>query len=90
MTTLLKRLFWYVAFPVGIFVTIVVINQTIQITNFASTINPTFGSIVLYSLLILYGVMILVPVIAIVRLPKIIRPPASENSPEFEAYLAQS
>jgi len=66
----------------------VVINQTIQITSFTSTINPTFGSIVLYSLLILYGIMILVLVIAI-RLPKVIRLPAEENSPEFETYLAR-
>jgi len=88
MTILLKRLFLYVAIPLSIFITIVVINQTIQITNFASTINPTFGSTVLYSLLTLYGVLLLVPLIAIVRLPKVIPLTADENSPEFEAYMA--
>jgi hypothetical protein len=64
-----------------------IINQTIQIVDFSSRVNPVLGTVVFWSLIAIYVVLVLLPVTLLVRLPKPLRPPKSEESPDFPAYL---
>lgn len=89
MSKQLGRIVLFVSIALGVFATIVVVNQTIQFVQFTSTIHPALGSIVLIILLIVFGVLILIPIVSMLRLPRALRPPEGDDAGEVEAYLAQ-
>jgi hypothetical protein len=66
---------------------ILVVNQTAQVVQLATTIHPVLGKVTLISLLVLYGTFIGVPVVLVLRLPSPLAPPESEESPAFEEHL---
>lgn len=67
--------------------TVFVINQTAQVVELASRVSPAFGTAVLWALLVFYAILIMVPAVLFLRLPRSLLPPASEDAPEFPAYL---
>lgn len=89
MSKQLGRIFLFSAIAVSTFATIVIVNQTIQFVQFASTIHPTLGSIVLIVLLLVFGLLVLIPLISIIRLPRVLRPPKDDDGAKFEAYLVK-
>jgi hypothetical protein len=66
---------------------VIVVNQTLQLTEFADRIHPTAGTIVFWSLIVTYLVCLTVPVILYYRLPEALKPPESEDGPGFERHL---
>ncbi len=64
-----------------------VVNQTVQVVDLATRVNPILGTAVLWVLLAVYAVAVLVPVIVFLRLPVPLRPPEAEDSADFTRYL---
>ncbi len=64
-----------------------VINQTVQVVDLASRVNPLAGTVVLWLLLGIYAVVIAATAVMFLRLPRVLIPPESEEAPEFPAYL---
>ena len=89
MKSQLKLLTLFLCIAVTLFTVVIVVNQTAQAVQLASTINPAFGRAVLFSLLVIYAAVVVVPVVLIWRLPKALTPPDTESSPEFPEYLKQ-
>jgi Domain of unknown function (DUF697) len=83
----IKRLSLAVGVPLLILCILFVINQTIQIVDFASRVSPILATIVFWGLIAIYAVVIVVPVAVFLRLPGQLRPPRSEESEEFPNYL---
>lgn len=68
---------------------VIVTNQTIQIVNFAATIDADLGRAVLGVLLGLYALCIAVPIILVLRMPKPLNPPDVDTGPEFQLHLSR-
>jgi hypothetical protein len=67
---------------------LLVVNQTAQVVQLASTtIGPTAGRVTLVVLLATYGTLLGVPLVLILRLPSPIVPPQNDSGPEFDAHL---
>lgn len=78
---------WSAVFACLAFI-VILINQVLQLSQFAAAINPTFGQVVFWLLLTLIGVGVAVPLILLVRLPPALVPPTVESGPEFDTHLA--
>jgi hypothetical protein len=76
-----------VALVVVLLFVLFVINQTVQVVDLASRLNPIVGAIVLWGLLFVYAAALMVPVVMFLRLPAPLRPPEAEDSPDFPRYL---
>jgi hypothetical protein len=72
-----------VLLPTGV----IVINQTAQVVQLASTVHPTLGTATLGTLLAAYTGALVVPLALYLRLPKPLLPPESTDTPEYDAYL---
>ena len=66
---------------------IFLINQTTQIVNLVSGVNPLMGQVVAWALIMLYIVLLIVPIIIYLRLPKVLQPPVERSSPEFDLFI---
>ena len=66
---------------------ILVVNQTAQAVQLASTVHPTLGTGTLWALVAMYSVILGVPLVLYVRLPRSLTPPSSPDSPDFEPHL---
>jgi hypothetical protein len=66
---------------------IFIFNQTMQITQSARSVNPAFGTGVLWALLITYVVLLATPFVLWFRLPKRIQPPATTEGAEHQEFL---
>jgi hypothetical protein len=66
---------------------VLVVNQTAQVVQLASTVHPRLGTVTLWTLVTTYAALIGVPVILILRLPSPLTPPEKVDSPEFETHL---
>jgi hypothetical protein len=64
-----------------------VINQTAQVVQLTSAIDPALGRVVLAGLLAVYGLLVAVPVVMVLRLPRPLSPPPSRESPDYPAHL---
>jgi len=65
----------------------VVVNQTLQLADFAGRIHPTAGTVVFWALLATYLVCLSIPVVLYHRLPAPLKPPESSEGPEFTEHL---
>lgn len=68
---------------------VVVINQTLQLVEFAERVSPTLGIIVFWGLFAIYTACIAAPIWIYFSLPAALKPPVSEDDPEFERHLSQ-
>jgi Domain of unknown function (DUF697) len=66
---------------------VLVVNQTAQVVQLATTISPILGKVTLVGLLATYATLVGVPLVMVVRLPSPLTPPESETCPEFETHL---
>lgn len=66
---------------------VLVVNQTAQVVQLASTVHPTLGTVTLGALLATYAALVGVPAVMVLRLPSPLVPPESEDAPEFEDHL---
>ena len=82
-----RKIIVFAALFAAISFLVVLVNQTIQLVEFAERFHPLAGKSLFWGLLILYALFILVPVTLYLRLPRAISPPESENTPEFEKHL---
>ena len=64
-----------------------VINQTAQIVNLVSNINPFLGQVVLFFLLTLYLLAVAIPLMAIIRRPTALLPPRDTGGEAYRLYL---
>ncbi len=83
----LKKIFIISSLFISVVFIIFVVNQTVQVINIATNLNPLFGQIALYSLLIVYVILILILIIIFFRLPQALKPPENNHSTELTIYL---
>ncbi len=88
MNKTFKKVALYASVLILLLFILFVINQTAQVVQLAEKVTPSFGNLVFWVLLLVYAVLILVPVFLFLRLPKSLVPPKSEDTPEFDVYLA--
>lgn len=67
--------------------TVVVVNQTIQFSEFMDRFHPIAGEITFWTLITLYLLFLISPIVLYLRLPKRLELPDSEEGEEFERYL---
>lgn len=87
MNRTLRILALFVSGTVLLSFVVLVFNQTAQVVQLATTLNPTLGKVTLVVLVVTYGTLIGVPVVLVLRLPSPLTPPRSEEGPEFEDHL---
>lgn len=87
----MRRTAYRVLLPLALLATIVffvfLVNQTLQLVEFAERLHPRAGQGALWGLVFLYAICLVVPIVLILRLPRRLEPPRSEDSPAFERYL---
>ncbi len=69
---------------------VIIFNQTVQIVNFMSSINPLLGNITLVLLIGLFASLLLMPLLGFLRYNKGMELPEDENSEEFKEYLKRT
>ncbi len=88
MNKTLKQIVLFAGVLIVFFFILFVINQTAQVIQLADKVNPSFGHFVFWALLLVYAILIFIPAFLFLSLPKSLTPPRSEDTPEFNAYLA--
>ncbi len=78
---------WVVGGGILVSAGVLVVNQTAQVVQLASTIDPGLGTATLWTLVAIYSSAVGVPLILLLRLPKTLVPPSSEDDPEFATHL---
>lgn len=87
MNRSLRRFALFASGTVLLSFVVLVVNQTAQVVQLATTVDPTLGKVTLFGLLATYAGLIGVPVVMIARLPAPLRAPRTDAGPEFEAHL---
>lgn len=87
MSTTLKRILFFSALLISVSFLVILINQTLQLTEFATRLHPMAGEGVFWGLIFIYGLCLSVPIVLFLRLPSPLIPPASEEGEEFEEHL---
>jgi uncharacterized membrane protein YcjF (UPF0283 family) len=80
------RLLTLLAIGLGLFVTIVIINQIAEIILLGYAISPWLGHAAVGVALTVLGVFILWPLWRLMTLPKILIPPEDTQSPEYQVF----
>ncbi len=88
MNRTLKKIVVFASVLIICFFVLFVINQTAQVVQLAEKVSPSFGNFVFWALLLVYAILLFIPVFLFLSLPRSLTPPKSEDSPEFNAYLA--
>lgn len=78
---LLLVVFFLVSFAV------ILVNQTLQLSEFAARFHPRAGEAVFWALVFLYAGLVGLPLYLFFRLPKPLVPPADEDSQAFEDHV---
>lgn len=87
MSKTLKRMLFFGAVLVSVSFLMILINQTLQLTEFAARLHPMAGEGVFWGLIFIYGLCLSVPVLLFLRLPSPLIPPESEEGEEFDEHL---
>jgi len=87
MRTAFKRWSLLLGIPVLLLFVLFVVNQTLQIVDFASRISPLLATVLFWVLIAIYAGIVLVPAAIFLRLPRHLHPPGSEKSEDFPLYL---
>jgi Domain of unknown function (DUF697) len=87
MSRAIRNLVWLVGGGVVLSAGVVVVNQTAQVVQLASTVHPGLGTATLWTLVAVYSATVGVPLVLFLRLPGALKPPSSEDSPEFASHL---
>ena len=87
MLVSLRRILVFVALFLAIGFATTIVNQTLQLAEFAGRIHPTLETAVFWGLIGMYVACLSVPVWLYIRLPGALRPPETDEGPEFERHL---
>jgi hypothetical protein len=87
MRKIFRKILVYAALFVTVSFFVVLVNQTVQLAEFAERFHPLAGKSLFWGLVGLYLLFIIVPFYLFFRLPRAIVPPDSEDSPEFGKHL---
>ena len=87
MSTSWKRILVFGSVPVLLSFAVILINQTLQLTEFAERVHPVLGQGVFWGLVFAYALCLGVPVVLLLRLPSPIIPPHTDDGPEFQEHL---
>lgn len=85
----MKTIVFVVSAVILFFFALFVVNQTAQVVELASRLNPGFGTAVLWFLLGLYAALIIAAALFFLRLPRPLKPPEIESEPRFSQYLEE-
>ncbi len=83
----LRRILLFVALFLVIAFAAIVVNQTLQLAEFADRVHPTLGLAVFWGLIAIYAVCAFIPFVIYFRLPQALKPPESAEGPEYERHL---
>ncbi len=83
----LRRIVVFVVLFLAIGFAAIVVNQTLQLAEFAGRIHPTLETAVFWGLIGIYVACLSVPVLLYIRLPGALRPPEADEGPDFERHL---
>ncbi|WIO73741.1 DUF697 domain-containing protein [Porticoccaceae bacterium LTM1] len=89
MKSPLKKLLTLITVFLATALIVVVINQTLQLAEFAERVSPTLGLVVFWGLLAIYAACLITPLWIYFSLPPALKPPVSEEDPQFEKHLNQ-
>jgi hypothetical protein len=89
MNRTLRNLSLFAGTLVVVSFVVFVVNQTAQVVQLASTVDPMAGKVVLFGLGGAYAILVAVPVVMVVRLPRPLVPPATREGPEYGLHLEQ-
>ena len=87
MSTSLKRILLFGSVLALLSFAVILINQTLQLTEFAERVHPVFGQGVFWGLIFAYALCLGVPVVLLLRLPSPLIPPRTDDGPEFQEHL---
>jgi hypothetical protein len=87
MAVTLRRSAILVAILAMVSVAVVLINQTLQLAEFAGRLHPVAGDAVFWGLVFTYLICGGVPLYLFLRLPRPLEPPDSTEAPGFDAHL---
>ena len=83
----LPKIVGFVALFVVVAGTVVLINQTLQLSMAAERLHPLAGQMVFWGLAFAYLACLITPVVLFMRLPSALVPPPSEDDPAFPKHL---
>lgn len=66
---------------------VVIVNQTIQFSQFMGRFNPILDDITFWVLIIFYATFTIIPIYMFIKLPQRLEVPENENSEEYEKYI---
>lgn len=87
MSDAMKKILAFGAVFASVAFLVVLINQTLQLTEFAGRLHPLAGEAVFWGLVFTYVLCIGIPFVLFFRLPSPLVPPESEEGAEFEEHL---
>lgn len=82
-----RRILLLLVVSIAVMFSIVLVGQILQLSDFASRINPTFGQIVFWMLTGTSSAILLVPLLLLLRLPSGLKPPPTAEGPAFDRHL---
>lgn len=87
MSRTLKRILLFAAVLASVSFLVLLVNQTLQLTEFAARFHPLAGEGVFWGLIFTYAICLSVPAFLFLRLPSPLIPPDSEEGEEFDEHL---
>ncbi|MFW6198274.1 MAG: DUF697 domain-containing protein [Acidobacteriota bacterium] len=87
MRSTLRRILAVGAGFLSVAFTVILVNQTLQLADFAGRLHPVAGDVVLWGLVLLYLAGLGVPLYLYFRLPRALVPPDVVEGPAFEEHL---
>lgn len=87
MTKTLKRILVSGALLLSLSFLVILVNQTLQLADFAARFHPVAGEAVFWGLVFLFVIALAVPVFLVLRLPSPLVPPATDEGDAFERHL---
>lgn len=83
-----RRVTLFAALFAGTLLSVLVVNQTMQLAQIGARIDPRLGDAIFWGILLVLGASLATPLVLILRLPSPLIPPEDAASPAFEAHLA--
>lgn len=86
MSKIMKRLLLFGAVFVTLALLVILINQVLQLAEFAGRFHPVMGDAVFWGLIFIFGICLAVPVLLFFRLPRTLVPPEEGDEEALRAY----
>lgn len=87
MSRTMKRLLVFAAAFVTLAFLVILINQVLQLSEFAARFHPVMGDAVFWGLIFIFGICLAVPVLLFLRLPRTLAPPEEGDEEALDEYL---